>query len=79
MGEGLQSPDPRPSEIAPAAELWEQMMALCPEAHRDVLQLKRQGTSLADIARRTGLHEGSVRRILYDLARRLARHQQDGR
>jgi len=30
------------------------------------------GTLLAEIATRTGLHEGSIRRILYDLARRLA-------
>jgi DNA-binding IclR family transcriptional regulator len=34
--------------------------------------LKRQGLLLTEIAARTGLHEGSIRRILYDLARRLA-------
>ena len=34
--------------------------------------MKRQGLPLAEIAGTTGLHEGSVRRILYDLARRLA-------
>jgi RNA polymerase sigma-70 factor (ECF subfamily) len=75
----LQSTDPRPSQIAQAAELWEQMLALCPPAHREVLHLKRQGAPLAEIAQRTGLHEGSVRRILYDLARRLARQQQEGK
>ena len=41
-------------------------------AHREILILKRQGLPLAEIAARTGLHEGSIRRILYDLARRLA-------
>lgn len=61
---------PRPSEVAQHNELWDRMLALCPPAHHDLLRLKRQGLSLAEIASRTGLHESSVRRILYDLARR---------
>ncbi len=64
--------DPRPSEEARGHELWEQMLAYCPTGHREILRLKRQGLPLAEIAARTGLHEGSVRRILYTLARRLA-------
>jgi len=67
------SGQPRPSEFAQADELWSTLKDLCPPAHRDLLQLKRQGLPLAEIASRTGLHESSVRRILYDLARRLAR------
>jgi RNA polymerase sigma factor (sigma-70 family) len=63
---------PRPSEVAQADELWEKLIELCPPAHHELLELKRGGFSLAEIAARTGLHEGSVRRILYDLARRLA-------
>jgi RNA polymerase sigma-70 factor (ECF subfamily) len=66
------SRQPRPSEVAQAGELWEQMLALCPPAHRELLFLKREGLPLAEIATRTGLHESSVRRILYDLARQLA-------
>jgi RNA polymerase sigma-70 factor (ECF subfamily) len=62
---------PRPSEFVQAEELWDRMVALCPPAHRELLRLKRQGFGLAEIAARTGLHEGSVRRILYELARRL--------
>jgi RNA polymerase sigma-70 factor (ECF subfamily) len=62
----------RPSELAQADELWDRMLALCPPEHRDVLSLKRQGLLLEDIAERTGLHEGSVRRILRRLARDLA-------
>jgi RNA polymerase sigma-70 factor (ECF subfamily) len=58
----------RPSEMAQAAELWERMLALCPPDHHDVLRLRRQGLPLAEIAERTGLHEGSVRRILRRLA-----------
>jgi RNA polymerase sigma-70 factor (ECF subfamily) len=48
------------------------MCEQCPPAHREILVLKRQGLLLSEIAARTGLHEGSIRRILYDLARRLA-------
>jgi DNA-directed RNA polymerase specialized sigma24 family protein len=48
------------------------MLEECPPAHREILILKRQGLLLSEIAARTGLHEGSIRRILYDLARRLA-------
>ncbi len=68
----LPSEQPRPSEIAQADELWELLIDLCPPAHRELLRLKRLGFRLDEIAARTGLHESSVRRILYDLARRLA-------
>jgi RNA polymerase sigma factor (sigma-70 family) len=64
--------DPRPSEVAQADELWDQLLALCPPNHQELLRLKRDGHSLDEIAQRTGLHASSVRRILYDLARRLA-------
>lgn len=64
--------EPRPSELAQASELWERMLEICPPKHREVLLLKRQGLALADIVARTGLHEGSIRRILRQLARRLA-------
>jgi RNA polymerase sigma factor (sigma-70 family) len=63
---------PRPSEIAQGNELWKQMLDQASPTHREILTLKRQGLTLDEIARRTGLHEGSIRRILYDLARRLA-------
>lgn len=66
------SPEPRPSEHVRAEELWERMLDLCPPHHRELLRLKREGFGIAEIAARTGLHEGSVRRILYDLARRLS-------
>jgi RNA polymerase sigma-70 factor (ECF subfamily) len=63
---------PGPSEVAQANELWENLLAVCPVEHHELLRLKRQGLPLADIAARTGLHEGSVRRILRGLARTLA-------
>jgi RNA polymerase sigma-70 factor (ECF subfamily) len=70
--EQFSSGQPRPSEVAQTDELWDTMIRLCPPAHREILELKRQGLPLVEIAERTGLHEGSVRRILYELARRLA-------
>jgi RNA polymerase sigma factor (sigma-70 family) len=68
---------PSPTENVRAAEMWDRLVALCPEQHRWLLELKRQGFSLAEIAARTGLHESSVRRILYDLARRFALDESD--
>lgn len=65
--------EPDPGDVLEADELWEKMLTLCAANHRPILELKRQGSSLAEIAAKTGFHESSIRRILYDLARRLAR------
>jgi len=67
---------PHFNEETQANERWEQLLALCPPAHQQLLQLERQGATPTEIATQTGLHESSVRRILYDLARRLADRQQ---
>jgi RNA polymerase sigma-70 factor (ECF subfamily) len=63
---------PRPSEEAQAKELWENLLAICPPEYHELLRYKRQGLPLELIAARTGLHEGSVRRILRQLARQIA-------
>ncbi len=63
----------RASENLYADELWRQMLDVCPPDHYEVLVLKRQGASLDEIAARTGLHKGSVRRILYQVGRVVAR------
>jgi RNA polymerase sigma-70 factor (ECF subfamily) len=71
--DGLPAPhQARPSEVAQAGELWERMLALCPPEHHELLRLRRQGLLLDEIAARTGMHEGSVRRVLRRLARQLA-------
>jgi RNA polymerase sigma factor (sigma-70 family) len=69
----------KPSETARADELWHRMLALCPPAHRELLQLKRQGLSLSVIATRTGLHPSSVRRVLYELAKRLSFEEKESK
>jgi RNA polymerase sigma-70 factor (ECF subfamily) len=58
-----------------ADELWQQMLELCPPQHRELLALRREGLPLEVIAARTGLHKSSVRRVLYELAARVARRQ----
>jgi RNA polymerase sigma-70 factor (ECF subfamily) len=71
----LPSAQPRPSEFAQADDLWQRILVHCPPEHRPLLELKREGYSLAEIAERTGLHADSVRRILRTLARQLAFEQ----
>ena len=68
----------RVSENFYADELWHQMLDVCPPAHYQVLYLKRQGASLDEIAEQTGLHKGSVRRILYQIARVVTRLRATG-
>jgi RNA polymerase sigma-70 factor (ECF subfamily) len=65
-------PQPLPDESAQADDLWQQMLRLCPPEHHQLLWLKREGLTTEEMARRVGLHPSSVRRIFYDLARRLA-------
>ena len=62
----------RPSEEAQGRELWEQVLRACPRAHHEVVRLRMHGHRMGEIAVRTGMHEGSVRRILYELARQLS-------
>jgi RNA polymerase sigma factor (sigma-70 family) len=66
-----------PLEHLQAKELWDRLTAMCPPQHRHLLDLKRQGLSLTQIAAETGLHEGSVRRILTQLEARLHGHRGD--
>jgi RNA polymerase sigma-70 factor (ECF subfamily) len=67
----VSSDQPDPGAVAQANELWQRMLSLCPQHHQQLLELKRQGCSLSDIAAQTGFHPSSIRRIFYDLARRL--------
>ena len=62
----------RPSEQLQAEELWSRLLSACKPSHRELLQMKALGATLAEIAERTGFHEGSVRRILSDLSTRVA-------
>jgi RNA polymerase sigma factor (sigma-70 family) len=74
--DSLPTSEPRPDQQAEADELWEQMLALCPPVHRPLLHMRRQGVPLAELAARSGMHESSVRRIFYELARRVSAARQ---
>jgi RNA polymerase sigma factor (sigma-70 family) len=69
----------RVSENFYADELWRQMLDVCPPDHYQVLFLKRQGASLEEIALKTGMHKGSVRRILYEISRAVTRRRAKGK
>lgn len=75
-GDGRQTPfvsdGPSPSEEVQAGETWEQLLSICPPEHRRLLELKRAGASLDELVAQTGLHEGSIRRILRTLGRKMA-------
>ena len=68
--ESAKGPEPRPSELVRADALWQTLVDACPPEHRPILELRRLGFSCEEIGERTGLHPGSVRRVL----RRLAQH-----
>ncbi len=77
-GEVSQVADARgvsPSQVEQAEDLWRRMLDLCPPPHRELLRMKRQGLGNAEIAARTGMNPGSVRRILAQLAARIAREE----
>lgn len=60
-----------PSQEAISSELWTHLLSLCPPHHRPILELKRQGYKIVEIADSIGMHAGSIRRILSDLSKRL--------
>jgi RNA polymerase sigma-70 factor (ECF subfamily) len=66
------APQAHATAIAEAAELWERLLKLCAPEHQEMLQLKREGLPMDEIVQRTGLHPGSIRRILRNLAGKLA-------
>jgi len=58
------SPDPSPSETAQADDRLEQLIAGRSPREVEVVTLRRQGLTHAEIAARTGMDERSVRRII---------------
>lgn len=60
----------RPSAEVKAQETWNKLVGDCSPEHREILELKRLGHSLHDIALKTGYHPSSIRRILYAFSER---------
>lgn len=72
LGESALGNEARPSEHARANAIWQSLIDDCPPEHRPILELRRLGNSCEEIGAQMGLHAGSVRRILRQLARKVA-------
>lgn len=57
------SPAPSPSQYVMAKECWQQLIAGQPEGHVRVLELLRDGHSVAEISERLNLHVKVIRRL----------------
>ena len=62
--QSLVSPDPSPSELAVADELWGRLLKEQPEHYQRILQLRRAGNTQEQIADELGLNEKTVRRAI---------------
>jgi RNA polymerase sigma factor (sigma-70 family) len=55
---------PPPSQYAMARERWKQFVATQPERNRKILELRISGETYRDIARKLGISERTVRRVV---------------
>jgi RNA polymerase sigma-70 factor (ECF subfamily) len=60
----LVAQDPTPSHVAGVNEEWEQLAKRLPARYQPMLALLRQGDTHEEIARKLGLHEKTVQRML---------------
>lgn len=58
---------PTPSQVAVAGEQWDGMIGGLPGAHREILEMLRDGYTHAEIGRRLGVHKKTVQRLLQRL------------
>lgn len=62
--ETLASGDPTPSQIAMARERWNNMMARQPKQYRQIVNLRLAGDTHREIARKAGVSQKTVQRVL---------------
>lgn len=67
----LPSPDPSPSQEAQAGECWDRLLAGGSPRETQVVVLRRQGLTIAEIAERLQLPEWSIRRTIDGARKRL--------
>ena len=67
----LISPEPTPSQAVQASDRLAQLVARCSPLEAQVITLRHQEMTLHEIARRTGLSERSVRRIIDEARERM--------
>lgn len=63
----------RASQIVIAAEQWERMTADEPERYRRIMELRRDGATIDEIASATDVNERTVRRVIQRIADKLER------
>jgi len=68
------SPEPSPSQAAQASDRLEQLTAGCSPLEVDVITLRHQGLTFAEIATQTGVNERTARRIIDSARSRLETH-----
>jgi RNA polymerase sigma factor (sigma-70 family) len=69
------SPDPTPSQEAQAGDTLDRLVAGRSPREAEVVELRRQALTFAEIAERTGLHERAVRRIIEEVRTRHDREE----
>lgn len=67
LGQELAAPQPTPSEVAMAHEMWDHLVQGKPVHYQQILALRRLGFTYDEIAARLGLNERTVRRVLQEL------------
>ncbi|MBV8129014.1 MAG: RNA polymerase sigma factor [Planctomycetaceae bacterium] len=67
----LISPEPTPSQAVQASDRLAQLVARCSPLEAQVITLRRQEMTFDEIARRTGISERSVRRIIDEARERM--------
>jgi len=68
---GLISPEPTPSQVVQASDRLAQLVAGCSPLEAQVITLRSQEMTFDEIARRTGVSERSVRRIIDEARERM--------
>lgn len=61
----------RPSQVMVAREQWETMTADEPEKYQQIVRLRCEGLTLAQVAEEVGVNERTVRRVIHRLAKKL--------
>lgn len=67
----LISPEPTPSQEVQASDRLAQLIAGCSTRQVQVITLRHQGMTFEEIARRTGINERSVRRVIDEARERM--------
>ncbi len=61
---GMAADQPTPSQVALADELWARLLRGRPKHYRRILELRRDGNTQEQIARKLGMNERTVRRVI---------------